>query len=79
MKHLRQKKWKDRNPEKVWAHVALKSAMRRGLVIQRPCLVCGDQKSEAHHPDYSRPAYVVWLCRQCHKDEHKRIRCEAAE
>lgn len=77
-RYLRQLKWRERNPEKVWAHVALKSALRRGLVIQRPCEVCGDQHSEAHHPDYSRPAHVMWLCRKHHKAEHRRLRAEAS-
>ena len=29
----RQARWRSRNPEKVWCHVVLKSALRRGLVV----------------------------------------------
>lgn len=75
----RQERWRQRNPHAAWAQSALRSAVRRGLVSQQPCEACGDQKSEAHHPDYSRPALVVWLCRKCHKAEHRRLKCEAAE
>lgn len=71
MKYARQKRWKERNPKKVWAHASLQSAMRRGLVEKKPCEVCGHDKSEAHHPDYDRPAVVVWLCRRHHKEAHK--------
>lgn len=26
-----------------------------------------------HHPDYSKPLEVVWMCRPCHLAEHKRL------
>lgn len=26
----------------------------------------------AHHPDYSRPLYVFWLCRSCHAQWRRR-------
>jgi hypothetical protein len=25
---------------------------------------------QAHHPDYTKPLEVVWLCRDCHYAEH---------
>jgi hypothetical protein len=71
-----QAKWRSENPEKVWAQRALRSAIKAGLVQQRPCVVCGDPKSEAHHPSYARPADVVWLCRKHHKAEHRQFREE---
>ena len=27
-------------------------------------------KAEKHHPDYSKPLSVVWLCRTCHLAHH---------
>ncbi len=78
-KHERQKRWRERNPLAAWAHVALQSAIRRGLISRQPCEECGDPQTDAHHPDYTRPAHVQWLCRKHHKEEHRRIRCEAAE
>lgn len=77
VKYKAQAKWRERNPEKVWCHAALKSAMRRDLVQQQPCSKCGDPNSEAHHPDYSRPAHVIWLCRRCHKAEHRKAKRHA--
>jgi len=40
--------------------------------IQRPgqCIKCSKEcKPEGHHPDYSKPLDVIWLCKQCHVEE----------
>lgn len=66
----RQERWASRNPMAKWAHSATQSALRRGLIKPRQCENCGAEKTEAHHPDYRRPLYVVWLCRACHKKLH---------
>lgn len=72
-----QERWARANPQAVWAHQALRSALKRGLVIQEPCRVCGALEAEAHHPDYDRPLHVTWLCRLHHRREHSRLKCEA--
>lgn len=71
-----QAKWKTGNPKAVWAHNALRSALRRGLLERGPCEVCGAEKTDAHHDpdDYDRPMAVRWLCRLHHKAEHKRLK-----
>lgn len=43
--------------------------LRRGKLKQEPCKVCG-QKAEKHHPDYSKPLEVEWLCRRHHLALH---------
>lgn len=40
--------------------------IRRGKIIKLPCDVCGGLDVEAHHPDYSKPLEVIWLCRGKH-------------
>lgn len=68
----RQERWRQRNPEKHWAHSATRSAVRYGL-ISRPdrCDCCGAPGPvEAHHPDHRDPLEVVWLTRKCHKRLH---------
>lgn len=40
-----------------------------GKVQRQPCFICGE-RAEAHHPDYSQPLSVTWLCPQHHKDAH---------
>lgn len=64
-----QKKWREEHPERRAAQIALGNAVSRGRVEKLPCMVCGG-KSEAHHPDYSRPLDVVWLCPPHHKQAH---------
>lgn len=44
----------------------------RGMIEQKPCEVCGEEKSERHHPDYSQPKLIVFLCRPCHLELHRR-------
>ncbi|OWK20737.1 hypothetical protein AJ88_26180 [Mesorhizobium amorphae CCBAU 01583] len=67
------------NPKAIWAQQALRSALKRGLIIQMPCKECGALDAEAHHPDYDRPLDVDWLCRLHHRREHLRLKCEAAQ
>lgn len=46
----------------------VQSAVETGR-MQRPgiCENCGtDGPVEGHHPDYSRPLEVSWLCERCH-------------
>jgi hypothetical protein len=78
-KYPNQAKWRREHPKQVWAQQCLRSALKRGLVIQEACKVCGNPETEAHHPDYDKPMAVDWLCRPHHKAEHKRLRliCEA--
>lgn len=73
-KYHKQEAWRKRNPFADWAHSATRAASRRGLIQKQPCEVCGDANSEAHHPDYSQPLNVVWLCRAHHKALHARMK-----
>ena len=63
------REWRAANPERRAAHIALGNAVRDGRVKQQPCWVCGE-RAEAHHPDYSAPLEVVWLCPMHHKRTH---------
>lgn len=62
-------KWSSTYPERRRAHLAVSNAVRDGKLTPLPCLVCGE-KAHAHHPDYSRPLDVVWLCPKHHKEAH---------
>ena len=48
-------------------------AYKSGKIQRKPCEVCGEPVSEAHHPDYSQPLNVIWLCRYHHILEHKNM------
>lgn len=41
------------------------TALKRGVIKKENCLVCG-ASAQMHHPDYSKPTQVVWVCRQHH-------------
>ena len=45
-------------------------AIRTGVLTPTPCKYCGASKVEAHHPDYSKPLEVEWVCRPCHHKIH---------
>lgn len=66
----------EKHPERVKAKNDLHNAVRSGRVVPWP--VCAmpecDQKPEAHHPDYSRPLDVVWLCHSHHMMVHNMVR-----
>jgi hypothetical protein len=60
-----------RFPERDFARHALGNAVRDGRIERWPCEVCGSVSTEGHHPDYSRPLVVVWLCNRHHREAHK--------
>ena len=67
--------YKARNKAKVSAQLAIRGALRNRTMTRGNCAHCGTSKRvEGHHPDYSKPLEVVWLCRPDHKSEHRRLR-----
>ena len=60
-----------KSPEKYQAHQEVLKALRNGTLIKLPCKFCGIKQVEAHHPDYSKPLEVIWLCSECHRLLHK--------
>lgn len=68
--HTKKKnEWYKKNPERAKVKQALRYALKMGKIARLPCMVCGE-KSEAHHPDYSKPLDVVWLCKEHHREVH---------
>ncbi len=45
-------------------------ALARKHVPKKPCGVCGHEKVQAHHEDYSKPLDVNWLCKKHHVEAH---------
>ena len=53
------------------AHTATTRAIKSGKLVPKPCERCGaTDRIEAHHPDYSKPLEVKWLCFPCHRALH---------
>ena len=68
------KEYRAANEEKYKAHQVVLNAVRTGKLRKAPCITCGNEKVEAHHPDYSSPLDVVWLCSSCHSRAHAMAR-----
>lgn len=64
---------KKKYPEKVKARSLLIRAIKSGKLKRLPCEVCGIEKSEGHHKDYSKPLDVEWLCSYHHRLKEGRI------
>ena len=45
--------------------------IKRNKLIRKPCEVCGDKKSEAHHHNYEDYRNVSWLCFKHHREHHQ--------
>lgn len=54
------------------AQRAVKYALKRGEIKKLPCTICGAQKVEAHHEDYTKPLEVTWLCKKHHRERHRK-------
>lgn len=68
------REWRQANPLKYKAHMAVANAIKKGALAKLACMECGDPEVEGHHPDYSKPLDVVWLCVAHHKQLHKEHR-----
>jgi hypothetical protein len=73
-KSVSYQKWLDNNPEKRKAQNVVYVAKRNKTLIPKPCEVCGLEKSEAHHENYSKPLEINWLCKKHHAEADKRRR-----
>lgn len=71
------REWRRAHRDRQRAH---NMAARAELQSPEQCEGCGLKKPlEKHHPDYSRPLLVVWLCKPCHAIADKiRRRLESA-
>ena len=72
------RKRRERHPERVKATATVNNALRAGK-IEKPSYCCVDSSDcsgriEGHHPDYSRPMCVVWLCQKHHREYHLNAR-----
>lgn len=59
---------------KLVSRMRFNAAVAAGKIIRKPCSVCGAVPAEGHHPDYSKPYEVEFLCRQHHREVHAKDR-----
>lgn len=62
--------WYKSNIGAAAAHSRIYKAIRKGTIKRKPCAICGNEKSHAHHFNYSNPYKVVFLCAKHHKQLH---------
>lgn len=67
-------KQREAHPKKASARYAVSNALRDGRLDKLPCMVCGSNTVEGHHPDYDRPLDVVWLCPLHHRQTHAMVK-----
>ena len=82
---LYKKYWRKRNPDKLvsyrekyysknyhklYAKRVVRNEVKYGRIKKMNCLICDSKESQGHHPDYSKPKEVIWLCQQHHSDIH---------
>jgi superfamily II helicase len=59
------KQWRLKNPEKVQAHLLSNNIK---IPIDQLCATCKKEKAtQRHHPDYSKPFNIEFLCCSCHR------------
>jgi hypothetical protein len=59
-----------KHPERVAVYAAVTAAKKNGDLVPQPCEVCGSERVDAHHDDYSKPLEVRWLCKKHHGELH---------
>ena len=69
----KKKEWLQKNPERAKCRDRYRWALRSGKLVPFPCEVCGE-KAEGHHPDYSKPLLVIWLCKRHHREAHRLLK-----
>lgn len=63
-------KARDKYPNQYKAQTAVNNAIRDKRLVKRPCEVCLNSNTHAHHDDYKQPLKVRWLCPIHHKEWH---------
>ena len=68
------RKYYIKNKYRVLAKCKLADALDQGKITKLPCWICGDLLVDGHHPNYTSPLDVIWLCKICHAKEHRKYK-----
>lgn len=70
---IRENKWNKNNREKV--NAKRKAQYNIKIPNGQLCEVCNERLAvNRHHPDYTQPLLVKFLCKRCHNKIHKKIK-----
>ena len=65
------KRWAKRNPEKCKERAAIQHKAASAFPERQECSIKGcEEPGERHHPDYSKPTEIIWLCKKHHEMVH---------
>ncbi|KKM26317.1 hypothetical protein LCGC14_1585970 [marine sediment metagenome] len=64
----------ERDKSKLRANWMVARSIKTGKIMTQPCMVCGDEKAEAHHDSYTKDNWLIvrWLCRKHHYEAEGR-------
>lgn len=65
-----QRNGRKNNPERTSTYNRVSKAFLSGNLCKKPCEICNNPETEAHHNDYSKPFDINWLCREHHLEIH---------
>ena len=66
-----QKRWAEKNKEKLSVHRRARYALKTGKIKRGPCEKCKTRKNVVmHHDDYEKPLEIRWLCKIHHREIH---------
>lgn len=71
LKTLEYREYCRKYPERVRAQQIFNHALAKGRIKKSACAKCGAKRVHAHHPDYSKPLDVVFLCSPHHAVVHE--------
>ena len=74
LKRATSRKMYRKHQERWDAKRIIKEAVNSGKIKILNCEVCNSSKTEGHHPDYSKPLVVRWLCTKHHRDLHRKFK-----
>ena len=67
---------RSKHPERVAIYSRIQRRIKKQEIIKpAACSLCGKTEApiESHHPNYTRPYDITWLCRACHKFLHRKV------
>jgi len=62
--------YRKNNKIKIKAHKIIHKYIKQGIIKAEKCRDCDRLDTHAHHPDYTKPLKIIWLCPIHHKLEH---------
>ena len=57
---------------KILARELTRRMIKLGVIVKKPCEVCGKKKVQTHHDNYDKPLIIRWLCLKHHVEYHKK-------